>query len=78
VVEAITVVDVMEQGARRLVVVKDNARYVLEIDGACSTDRFKVGEVAFYVSPAEAAGRPSGLIFTLEGAECLVTEAGAP
>jgi hypothetical protein len=73
-VEAVTIVDVFDGADRRFVIARDQSRYLLRIDTACSMDRFPAGSLAFVVSSSEPDGRAGALLVTLDGVECRITD----
>jgi hypothetical protein len=72
-VEAVTIVDVVGDANRLLVVRRDETVYLIETDGGCAGQPASAGGVAFVVSPNEFAGPDSRLILTLGGGECPIT-----
>ena len=74
-VDAVTIVDVLDDEYVRLVVLRDEARLLITTDGGCATQRTSTGGIAFVVSPDAFAAPGSRLILTLGGGECLIVEA---
>jgi len=73
-VDAVTIVDVLDDEYVRLVVQREETRLPITTDGGCATQSMSTGGVAFVVSPEAFAGPGSRLILTL-GGECQIVEA---
>jgi hypothetical protein len=74
-VDAVTIVEVLDDEYVRLVVQRDDVRLLITTDGSCATQRTSTGDIAFVVSPDAFAAPGSRLILTLGGGECLIVEA---
>jgi hypothetical protein len=74
-VDAVTIINVLDDQYVRLVVQRDETRLLITTDGGCATQRASTGGVAFVVSPDGFAAPGSRLILTLGGGECLIVEA---
>ncbi len=74
-VEAVTIVDVLDDNNVRLVVRRDETTFDVKTDGGCAPQRAVPGGVAFVVSPDTFAGPASRLILALGEGDCLIVEA---
>ena len=73
-VEAVTVVDILDEHGQRVVVRRQGTPYLIETESGCVVDRRSVGEVIFVVSSDVFVGPDSRVILALGGQECRVTE----
>jgi hypothetical protein len=71
-VEAVTMVQALDDDGQRVVVRRAGSSYVVETAGRCSDGQPLDGRTAFIVSPAAFAGPNSWLILTLGGRECTI------
>jgi len=74
-VEAVTVVDILNEDGLHIVVRRGSTRYLIETDGGCVADSRPVGEEVFVLSPARVAGPESRLILVPGRHECLIMAA---
>jgi hypothetical protein len=72
-VEAVTIVDVLDENGERLVVRREATPYLIETESGCASTPPPVGQLIFIVSSDVFAGQDSRAIFTLNGTECRIT-----
>jgi hypothetical protein len=74
-VEAVTIVDVLDDDNRRLIVRREEATFVIETEGGCSSHLAVPGRIAFVASPDTFAGPASRLSLALGEGECPIVQA---
>jgi hypothetical protein len=73
-VEAVTIVEVLDQHGQRLVIQREATTFLIETDGGCVPHRPQVGEVVFVVALDEPAGLDSRVMLAPGGRECRITD----
>ncbi|MDP8924841.1 MAG: hypothetical protein M3O34_18475 [Chloroflexota bacterium] len=73
-VEAVTVLESLDDTGRRLVILRDGGAYQIATTDECNGGRPADGQVMFIVSPGDFAGPDSRLIPQLGDHECPITE----
>jgi hypothetical protein len=71
-VEAVTIVDVLDDSSQHLVVRRQTTPYLIETEAECAAVRPLIGDVIFVLSSDEFAGADSRVMLTLGARDCRI------